>query len=926
MILHNILSTRALSIFGVGLFSTMLLISSATIVAVSPHTGIAAETVAGGDDARDASSQSESPTSVPEDIYWLSGFGDPDPAPGVNGSVNGVATWRGSVFVTGIFAATMSEPAEYIARWDGSAWTAFGSGLSEDGHCFATYNGDLIIGGHFQYAGGQPVHHIARWDGTAWSTLDTGVSSVVFALLLHEGRLVAAGAFSTAGGLVVNHIATWDGTSWGALGNGIPTGYVNALAVWNGDLIAGESYGVRRWRGATWELLGTSFNGAVRALSVHEGELYVGGEFTAIDGSQLNHIARWDGSAWVSVGSGVDGDVRALLGQPSGLFAGGAFTSAGGTPANRVARWDGNSWSPLGSGLTGEARCFAAAGDSLLVGGYFADAGGVRVGGVAWWDGNMWSSLGPADPPENGLDRPMGNSRFAYVMREHQGGLVVGGNFNRAGPVTCANVALWSGGSWHAFATGLNSYVRALSNFGEDLYAAGGLYISDPYAWQTYVARWDGSAWSQAGSYFSNWTPLADVRPYMEDLVVFDGELIAAGYFEAAGTQVCSIARWNGTRWASLGGGLTRGPYECGSAWATAVYRGDLIVAGGFDHAGGVAADRIARWDGTAWHAMGAGFNNVVNAFVVCGDDLIAGGLFTTVGGIPATRVARWDGTSWHALASGLDGEVTDLAVYQGSLIAVGRFTQSGSTPVNHIARWDGSTWRSLGSGIYGPVHSAGTFQNALFASGYFTVAGDKESWDFAAWSQPPVSAALLDFTVERRRSAAVVQWRVANPKGVAAFRVYRARPGFAPGSISDRLTACEADCEFIDTSPPVAGAEYWLLAVSRDGSEQWFGPVTLAPAGLPRALALEAANPNPFADRASITYALPHSAMVNLLIVDAQGRRVATLRHEQQEAGHHTATWNGRDASGLPVASGTYFVRLEATGAARTSKITLTR
>ena len=88
---------------------------------------------------------------------------------------------------------------------------------------------------------------------------------------------------------------------------------------------------------------------------------------------------------------------------------------------------------------------------------------------------------------------------------------------------------------------------------------------------------------------------------------------------------------------------------------------GPALYAGGdFTTAGGVAANRIAKWDGSSWTALGSGMNNDVHALAVFDDGggpaLYAGGAFTTAGGVAANRIAKWDGSSWSALGSGMTG------------------------------------------------------------------------------------------------------------------------------------------------------------------------------------------------------------------------------------------------------------------------------
>ena len=73
-----------------------------------------------------------------------------------------------------------------------------------------------------------------------------------------------------------------------------------------------------------------------------------------------------------------------------------------------------------------------------------------------------------------------------------------------------------------------------------------------------------------------------------------------------------------------------------------------LYAGGSFLGAGGVTVNRIARWNGSSWSALGSGVNaNGIRALGALGSSLYAVGDFSTAGGAPATRIARWDGSSW---------------------------------------------------------------------------------------------------------------------------------------------------------------------------------------------------------------------------------------------------------------------------------------
>lgn len=83
---------------------------------------------------------------------------------------------------------------------------------------------------------------------------------------------------------------------------------------------------------------------------------------------------------------------------------------------------------------------------------------------------------------------------------------------------------------------------------------------------------------------------------------------------------------------------------------------------------------------------------------------------------------------------------------------------------------------------------------------------------------------------------------------------------------------------------------------------------------GGPSVYALHANAPNPFNPRTVIRYDLPSPGVVSLRIYDAGGRGVRTLAEsETRNAGRHSTWWDGRDDHGSRVASGAYFLRLEA-------------
>jgi hypothetical protein len=86
----------------------------------------------------------------------------------------------------------------------------------------------------------------------------------------------------------------------------------------------------------------------------------------------------------------------------------------------------------------------------------------------------------------------------------------------------------------------------------------------------------------------------------------------------------------------------------------------------------------------------------------------------------------------------------------------------------------------------------------------------------------------------------------------------------------------------------------------------------------------LEHVKPNPTRGAATVTYALPKPAAVDLALIDVQGRRLATLLHGNQPAGRHIVSWDGEQSGGGALPAGVYFVQLRAGAESRTERLTL--
>ena len=88
----------------------------------------------------------------------------------------------------------------------------------------------------------------------------------------------------------------------------------------------------------------------------------------------------------------------------------------------------------------------------------------------------------------------------------------------------------------------------------------------------------------------------------------------------------------------------------------------------------------------------------------------------------------------------------------------------------------------------------------------------------------------------------------------------------------------------------------------------------------------VDAVSPNPFNPGTTISYTVGMTSPTSLVVFDVRGRLVATLVNSVQDAGPHTATWEGLSDSGSAVSSGVYLVRLDVAGTFDTKKLLLSK
>ncbi len=130
---------------------------------------------------------------------------------------------------------------------------------------------------------------------------------------------------------------------------------------------------------------------------------------------------------------------------------------------------------------------------------------------------------------------------------------------------------------------------------------------------------------------------------------------------------------------------------------------------------------------------------------------------------------------------------------------------------------------------------------------------------------------------------------------------------------------------EILDPSDPAADEFFYHVKAANSGGESgpsnsvsvWglgvFKPLGEKPiTQQPQYFELQQNFPNPFNPATELSYSLPKSGNVELVIVNLLGQPIRTLVTNSQPAGRHRITWDGRNNFGNQVGSGIYFYRID--------------
>jgi hypothetical protein len=577
--------------------------------------------------------------------------------------VNAVAVLGTDVYIGGTFTAVDGVVASRVAKWNGSAWSALGSGANGTVNALAVLGSELFIGGTFSSVGGVSLtSRLAKWNGSAWLAVGAGFNSTS----VPTGGLTVAGTELFVGR--GTQVQKWDGSAWSNVGS--TTTSITGIATQDGiNVYVVGSSTCRQWNGSAWTTLKT-FDDFATEIAMLGSDVYVGGQFT-------NYLERWDGSAWQTVGTiGVTSYLTMLANVGGTLFAGGDFAVTDGVKTPHLARWNGSAWSSIfedrDGGLNADSYSIVELSGKIYVSGDFTTAGNIAANHVACYDKptNTWSAL---------PDSPAGN------LIAHNGELYAYYWVDEPAPPYHFNVAKLTGTTWTTIGTLEGTSMGTPASIGGTLYVVGN-FSSVNGTPINHIAKWNGTSWSDAGAGIT-----LNTDSMVQSICLVGSQLYASTFNNdivgVEWVQTSHILQWNGSAWATHTSNISQ-YVGCMTAMGD-----DLVIGGYFDSINGVpCANHVARWNGSTWSALGTGVSGSVNVLKYTHGLLFAG----TQGG--SEQLSEWNGSTWEEVGGGPDNGVWDITVLGDELFITGSFTEAGW----NYAEYEGPVYSATSSGYIG--------------------------------------------------------------------------------------------------------------------------------------------------------------------------------------------------------------------------------
>lgn len=706
-----------------------------------------------------------------------------------------------------------------------------------------------------------------------------------------------------------------------------------------------------------------AINGTVRALLLLGSDLYIGGDFTTVDGTTRNHLARLDSDDGdldagfsIAVTGGTSPTVHALEVNSGGtrLYVGGLFTTVGSSSRSNIAEINLTTSAvdaSYNTGTNGAVRAIRITGNdnNLYIGGDFTTVGTKtrnRIAKVGTDDGVASSWNANADGTVHDIE----------LITD---GIITCGAFDNIGGAARKKVAKLRSDNGNAksgfvITFAVTGTVRAIAGDGSGNWFVGGDFDVFDGVSRHALALVDGSgdvmSWAPV---VADQTHTISFDPGTANSDVFCGgfnenEVISLGMGRMSGTTHKAIGMEievvNGSPSAMAFRDVSGTPKRLAVGPVLQVLDGNLAGRSFF-----------AEWNNGGNLTNAQVMPNVNGSFsglALNGTNAIVGGSFSSIdrysGGsyydsFNRTNLFEMDLSTSPVTITTLDpspnGAVTDVVVDGGIAYVAGSFTTIGGSSRAGLAAIDLSdgsitAWDPNPNGTVSTI-LVDAANGRIYLGGSFSAVGGANRSNIAC--------------VDDANGTAVASWNPGTNGDVSALAldngVVYAGGTFttAGGSTRNRAAAFDADDGTLSSWNPDCNSTVLALLVvddivfmgglfstvsgcPRDGLAGLTAATDLSKRRVP-GIAVDASSgsalqvvPNPVTRSADVTFTAPNSAAARLSLHTLDGREAATLFDGAAESGRAYSVRLDRAA----LAPGTYLLRLTCGGSQTIERVTV--
>ncbi len=195
-------------------------------------------------------------------------------------------------------------------------------------------------------------------------------------------------------------------------------------------------------------------------------------------------------------------------------------------------------------------------------------------------------------------------------------------------------------------------------------------------------------------------------------------------------------------------------------------------------------------------------------------------------------------------------------------------------------------------------------------------------------WRSAATPVLLSSFSLSPLNGGVNIRWELSADSDMGLFRLLRSDDVGNESEVAWEMVS-PGLFKAVDSDPILSqGGPFNYTLLSQAAGESWMilrSEMINLDAVQP-ATQLHGAWPNPFNPHTTISFTLAEEGPVCVTVHDIAGRLITELFDGEIERGEHVTIWHGRNQAEQDVASGLYFVRMQAEGFSATKKLVLLR